>query len=46
MSLVAPRSWGSSSNLRHATDVDHVAAVGAIVARERDVRGCAQARGC
>jgi high-affinity nickel permease len=42
MLALAPAALaGFLIGLRHATDADHVAAVGAIVARERTVRGAA-----
>src|SRR5512132_4280602 len=42
MTPLAPAALlGFVVGLRHATDADHVAAVGAIVARERTVRGAA-----
>jgi len=39
--LLPAALFGFVVGLRHATDADHVAAVGAIVARERTVRGAA-----
>jgi high-affinity nickel-transport protein len=41
MLALAPVLTGFLYGLRHATDADHVAAVSAIVARERTVRGAA-----